>query len=252
MSPQVTVLLGLWHGWRDYYNAEHVRAIARQLRAYIKLPFRIALLTDDPISAREGEVDEVYPGTPDPEGLQLHKSKVNCYRRLRYFDAGYSSQFGTPWVLSIDIDTLIRADITDVISYLMHDFGFGINRAKAGTNRIYSGALFTVKVGEHQYVWDRFDPVQSPVDISRTKLIGSDQTWLSMQIENAPTVGREHGIYYLGEYRAKEHIGNATPRIINFSGNAKPWSRVCLNQAPDIFYEYLQWLDTKPVYARAR
>lgn len=250
--PQITILLGWWRGWRDFYHAEHVRAASRQLRAYIKIPFRLALLTDEPVTASECEVDEVYPGTADPEGLKLWQSKVNCFRRLRYFDSEYTKQFGTPWVASIDMDVLIRSDITDILTFAMHDFGFCINRAKLGTNRRYSGAFYAIKVGEHQYVWDNFKPEESPRECSATKLIGSDQTWIAMQIQDAPTVGREHGIYYLGEYRARDHVKDGRQvRLVNFSGNAKPWSRICLKQAPDLFREYVQWMDVKPVYAKS-
>jgi hypothetical protein len=73
-----------------------------------------------------------------------------------------------------------------------------------------------------------------------------------MQIDGAPTVGREHGIYYFGEYEAREHLKDGREvRLVNFSGNAKPWSRICLNRAPDLFREYVKWLDVKPVYAKA-
>ena len=259
-SLRLTVLLCWWVGWSNHYSVPHVNALTRQLREYLKIPFRIVLLTDQ--KATGAEVDEILPLPDDPEGLRVI-GRVNCYRRLRFFDPEYTKQFGTEWVMSMDLDTLIRGDLTPLIESSMdHPYGMWIVRGRwAGTKHIhltrelrskvkspvrpYNGALFMVRIGDNAQVWNDFHPVDTPARIQKLKWVGSDQCAISLLAPNAPTWGPEHGMYFFGQYLAQRRVNpDTTALVLNFAGRKKPWSKPVRYEAKDIWGEYMQWMDT--------
>jgi hypothetical protein len=235
----LAILLTHWRGWRPIYEAEHINALARQLRAYIKAPFKLWLLTDEPLEAKE--VDEVAPCPKDPPGLRL-RSTVNCFRRLRFFDAAYTEQFGADYLMSIDLDTLIFDDITDIVEAAMTrplTILRGRNLDDRPNQRPYNGAMFIVKHGALQHVWDSFCPKKSPLQIATKNWIGSDQSWISMQAPGFATLGREHGFWYFGQYMAE---GEGKPlRVLNFAGRDKPWSRAMKKRHEPTWQEWHKW-----------
>jgi hypothetical protein len=259
---RLTILLCWWSGWSDHYSVLHVNALANQLREYLNIPFKVVLLTNK--DATGAQVDEVLPLPADPEGLRII-GHVNCYRRLRFFDPDYTSQFGTEWVMSVDLDTLIRGDITNLItSAFDHPYGLWIVRGRwAGKKHIdltnelkgkiklpprpYNGAMYMIRVGANAQVWRDFHPINTPIEIRKLRWVGSDQCAISLLAHSAPTWGPEHGMYFFGQY-LKERRANpkAQALVLNFAGrNKKPWSKPVKFQAKDIWQEYMRWLDAE-------
>lgn len=247
---RLTICLLNWaNGWRDLYDISHVNAMARQLRHYLKMPFQLVLLTDKDTTG--SEVEDIRELPDDPEGLTL-LSRPNCFRRLRFFDPEYSSQFGTEWVMWIDLDTLIRDDITDLIEPALDDpFGLWLLRGRfvgrKPNERPYNGALCMIRVGQHDHVWKSFHPINSPQEIARTRWVGSDQCWIGLKAPGAPTFGPEHGCYFLGQYcQHRQTHGQdedfIPARMLNYAGRDKPWSKSTRFQARDIWKEYQRWL----------
>ena len=270
-KAKVTIVLFKWNGWSNFYQVQHVNAISRMFTHYLKIPYRIVLLTDDMEGDATAEVDEVLPVPPDPKGLKL-LTHVNCFKRLNLFDPDYASQFGTEFVISIDLDTLIRGDITHLISSAMdHPYGLCIVRGRwAGRQHVdltkelkgkrklpvrpYNGAFFMVRVGDNAQVWNDFHPVNTPIEIRKLRWVGSDQCAISLLAPNALTLGPEHGMYFFGQY-LKERRANpkAQALVLNFAGrNKKPWSKPVKFEAKDIWQEYMRWLDEEPATGRRR
>lgn len=261
MEPEkrLTILLCHWAGWAPVYEVAHINALARQLRQYLRLPFRLVLLTDQP---HEGvEIEDVRPLPEDPPGLQL-LGKVNCYRRIRFFDPEYTKQFGTEWVMSIDLDTLIRADITELVRDAMdHPFGLWIVRGRwasgpkqvdlvqevrrgRGPERPYNGSWFMVRVGQHADVWNKFHPVETPRKIKELRWAGSDQCVISLLAPGAPTFGPEHRVYFFGQYlQERKRRPKEEAVMLHFAGRHKPWTNGVRLQAKDIWKDYMQWID---------
>jgi hypothetical protein len=241
---------------------KHVNALANQLREYLKIPFRIVLLTDQ--VATGAQVDEILPLPADPKGLRII-GKVNCYRRLRFFDPEYTRQFGTEWVMSMDLDTLIRGDITHLIAGAMdHPYGLWIVRGRwaAGPKAInltkelesktklpvrpYNGAFFMVRVGANAQVFTDFHPVDTPAHISKIRWVGSDQCAISLLAPAAPTWGPEHGMYFFGQYlQERRKNPKVHALVLNFAGKKKPWTKPVQFDAKDIWKEYMRWLDAE-------
>lgn len=215
--------------------------MARMLRANIKQPINIVLLTDQhrELDFIEG-IDRILPCPEDPEGL-AYVSGPNCFKRLRFFDEAYSRQFGTEWVASIDLDTVILNDMSGIVDYaLRQEFGLCILKSKQtiyDSGRPYNGALYFIRVGSHQYLWDTFDGVNSQNIIREAGCIGSDQCWISMNVEGAPLLGIEHGVYFKGDYR-KRSDNDPLPVLINFAGQFKPWSKTCMREDNELWQAY--------------
>jgi len=240
-APPLTVILTWWVGWRPLYSIANVRAMSRMLRQYVRTPLRIVLLTDQDATCESGEVDAVLPLPPEPKQMSV-KNGINCFRRLRYFDPGFSAQFGTEWILSIDLDTLILEDVTDVVETMMNGFGFSILRAyeyQPGLRR-YNGGMFALRVGEHADVWNAFDWTQGPIECAKSGWRGSDQVWLSLKLPGAPVIGEEHGVYFLSGFK-KSSDDDPQPRMIHY-GAYKPWSKMSKQDTPELWAEYQRFL----------
>lgn len=238
-AAKLTVLLSWWNGWRPVYNVKHVNAVASMLREHLSIPFKLALLTDQDSSG--AQVDIVRPIPQDPRNARLVKD-INCFRRLRYFDPEYTEQFGTEWVMSIDLDTLILEDITEQIEWGMCPFGFSIIRGRLAVKegqRPYNGSLYLIKVGEHRNVWDEFDYQTSPIECARSGWRGSDQTWLSLKLVGAPTLGPEHGFYFYQQYLDSSD-DEPEAKMLHYAGLLKPWGRMCMRSTPELHAEYMR------------
>lgn len=240
----MTFLLWLWDGTKPYpfYNEARISAIAHQINDHVRTPHRIVLLTNRPIDVPAG-VDEIRPCPPEimyPDTAL--RSPVNCTRRLRVFDPQFSEQFGTDWIAPIDIDTLILDDITDIVDRAMLEPG-GITLTRGRetdierTLRPYNGAFWIMRVGAHPQVWIDWDATTSPQLMQASGWLGSDQVWLSIKIKGAATMGPEHGVYYLGQYE-KLTDADTEPRIINFAGRCKPWSKPAMKRCPELYDYY--------------
>jgi hypothetical protein len=247
-EPKLAVLLTLWRGWRPCYELRHVRAIARMLRRYLHVPHKLVLLTEIPTTAQEAGVDEVREVPPEPRGLRP-VGEVNCFRRLRFFDPNYTRQFGTPYVMSVDLDSLLLDDITaDIDEAMRNPFGFAILKGrfaeKPGAQRPYNGALFLVRVGAHPNVWNDFHPVKSPIEVRATGWAGSDQVWMSLKIRNAPTFGPDKGFYFLGQF-LQSSDSDPQPKMLNYAGPMKPWSKLSMRDTPELYEEWLRFADPR-------
>lgn len=239
--PKLTIALFWWVGWRPLYHLQHVNAAARMLRDRIKIPLRIVLFTDQ--EAKGAEVDKVLPIPQDPKNVSFPKG-INCYRRLRLFDPFFSAQFGTEWVMSVDLDTLILEDITPEIEWAMNDFGFCIIRGRLAVEhgqRPYNGSLYVLRVGQHQHVWDEFSYETSPAECLRSGWRGSDQTWLSLKLQGAPTLGPEHGFYFYEQY-LESSDKDPEAKMLHYAGLLKPWGRMCKDRTPELYAEYQRYL----------
>lgn len=248
MAPELTFVLFQWSGQRPTtYTEPRVAALCAQLRDHVRIPFRIVLLAEQAMSP-DG-VDEVRPAPPELVAGNINGSPVNCTRRIRLFDPSYAETIGTEWLAVLDVDMLILDDVTDVVEFgASAADGLTFLRGRStreATLRPYNGALWFLRVGAHRYVWDDWDPASSPSEIEGSGWIGSDQVWFSLKVKDVPTVGPEHGVYYLGEYERMVE-GDPPARIVNYAGNCKPWSRMARNRTPELYDYYCDYDPTAP------
>lgn len=232
------IILWLWDGWRPVYGREHVAAMVKMLRAYLPHEVRILCITDMP-SMHVG--CEVFPLWKEP--LYTPHSKPNCFRRLRIFDPATQAELSISpgdWVFSIDLDTVIMADLWPLLS-MYKDASFVAN---AGAHSKYNGALWRFTAGTHTDIWTDFDYQTTPALLKRLRCsggaqVGSDQAWLSHKIKAAPTWNTTHGLFYYS--RHFQHVRQ--PGVLwNFAGGTKPWHPSVKINAPLVYQQYQRFL----------
>lgn len=214
----ITVLLSLWDGWRPVYTVSHARTVARMVRQHIGVDVRVALLTER-LNAGESEFDAVLPLPELPVSLPI--KVANCYRRLRYFDPWFQEQFDTPWLLSLDLDTLLVKDFRPQIDWAMaQGQGFAIQRAldPLPGSRPYCGCMHLLERGKHAHVWESLFKPEAAQRIADSGWVGSDQVWLSLELPGMPTFGPEHGsVHYARGW-------TELPSVVHYGHGMKPWS----------------------------
>lgn len=244
VGQRLTVLLWVWNGFRPIYDHTHVRALTRQLREYLKIPHRVVLLTDDvhSMKAANTEVDAVeeLPWQPAYVGPG-HGSPANCFRRLRIFDSDYSARFGTEWVASLDLDSLLLGPIDELVEYaLAAPSGLTIMRARFHAQpgaRPYNGGFYAVRVGAQAQVWERFRWDSSPQVCRESRWTGSDQVWIALNAPDARTVGPEHGAYFAEQY-LQAPPDKVPAKVVTFAGGSKPWSKTSKRETPEYWRAY--------------
>jgi len=237
--PDLTVVSFKWHGWRDLYSAQEVHAQRNMLQHYLKIPHRYVCVTDEP----EGLDCETYPLWKEPV-VEKRPTHHDSYCRLKMFSEEMAEVF-PGYVLMMDLDLLIFKDITDLITW--EDL-----RILKGGVCPYNGSMWLHKMGTRNFVWDSFDPETSPFEIpkyktkSGKKWVGSDQGWLSVCCPGERLYDARDGIYRwstdLRRRWLKKQYKLKDMRIIFFTGMMKPWHGKMKSRYPELYKEYMQWV----------
>lgn len=227
-TEPVTFITWLWQGWRAIYDHRHVNRLHAQMKRHMSGDWRLVCVTDNPLF-----IDcETYPLWPMPHAHISPSSKgprPNCYVRLRLFDPDFAPELGNLMV-SIDLDTTVYRDLAPLIS----PEPFKITRNEVPQNSKYCGTLWQLRRGAHPEVWHQYDPVETPkLTYETLGLHGSDQTWFSHMIPNAPTWGPADGVYWNKRTRADKVPPNA--RMVYFAGSIKPWDQDCQLKTPALY-----------------
>jgi hypothetical protein len=210
------------NGFRDY-TPKRVNALAGMLQRQMQSPYRLVCITDD--TKGFGDLVEIMQtpdaarrvvGIPSPEGSRFPSS----YRRLWLF-SDEARALGE-WVLNLDLDCLVTADLTPLLEGATDFVGWRPNSIWGQGKRI-GGGTWLLRTGTHRHVWDEFSPGAAAV-ARAAGWRGSDQAWISYQLaETCAVWPRSAGIY---QTQDGIHKWNAVPldaRIVHFNGNKKPW-----------------------------
>jgi hypothetical protein len=210
-------------GYRSKFAPETVNVLLSMLTRHYHSPFELVCVTDDPIGidpqVRVVKLWSTYANVPSPHG----RGNPSCYRRLRMFAKDGAELFG-PRFVSIDLDVIITADITQLFA---RDVEFRMYGDTArGTP--YNGSLIQHKAGTRTQLWDRFNPLTAPILGLRKKYIGSDQAWIGVCLgPNEPKFTRVDGVFsYRNEIRQQGGGLPPTAKIVIMHGHVDPWDPV--------------------------
>lgn len=235
MTPRLTVICFKWTGWRPLYDARHVNALARMVRAHLHIPYRFVCVTDD----TAGIECDTMPLWDDP-AVPNRPSHHDSYRRLRLFGDWAHQQFDG-YLLSLDLDCVILDDITPLITW-------DELRLLKGGVCTYNGSMWLHKTGTRRFIYDDFNPEQWPTIAAPLKTAkgkpwrGSDQVWLSYRAPNERMYTAEDGVYRCERYmRTRQRVPD-NARIVFFPGliDKKPWSDETRRALPQIYDRYMQ------------
>lgn len=208
-TDPLIIVTFLYRQGRDYYGPRHVNTLQRMLARHLDMPHELVCITDMP----EGVRCRTLP--------LWDKCRGGCYNRLYLYSSDMRSLLGERFAC-IDLDCVIIGDVAPIFArtepFLIHAYTDGTFR-----DQRYNGSLVIMDAGVHEHVWTSFDPVASVALIDRDRRarrrIGTDQAWVSRQVDGAVTLGQAEGIY---EQRLLNDGLPEDARMVFFSGPRDP------------------------------
>lgn len=232
MSEPLTVVCWLWRQRERPapFGPWHVNTLAAMVARHYRRPHRFVCITDRPeaIDTRHVEIVPLWPSygeIPNPSGPRA----PSCYRRLRLF-ADDAAKLVGPRFVSLDLDTVILDDMTPLWDR-PEDFVIWGGPAVEDSIGVslgywYNGSMWLHRAGTRTFVWDEFDPIDSPVAAYLAGARGSDQAWMTYRL--GPGEATWNDADGVASYRVhiREHGGRlpSGTRIVMFNGRVKPWS----------------------------
>lgn len=234
MTPELTVLLWLWRGWRPVYGAQHVHAMAILLHMFLP-GARIVVVTDQKLApCCSLLVDDMVP-LPEHPLPEPHRKRgpFDCWVRLHQCDAEWLTETARvrsrEAVLSLDLDCVPVAPLWPMLE-LAPTRIVAMRSSSAWMN---PSLLYQTHPGAMQTAWDELS-VASIARIPR-HWVGSDQAWLSHvyrdrdRQRNVTLLTRNHGAYV---HAARMGNRPAAPVLWSFAGKIKPWAQAARASVP--------------------
>lgn len=220
----LTVVTFLWKPapmYRSKFEGKHVDILRRMVKRHYLGEHRFVCITDQPetIKGKDVEVFQLwddFANVRNPSGMK----NPSCYRRLRLFAKNTGSWLGERFVC-LDLDCVITGDVTPLWD---RTDDFVIWRSTTNGN-FYNGSMFLLRAGARPEVWERFDPIQSPILTKGARLYGSDQAWIAYTLGGGESTWDETD----GVFSMRNNIapgGGQLPtnaRIVFFHGKGDPW-----------------------------
>jgi len=216
------------------YTAHYVNVMAAMLRRNNTLDARIICITDRADGITECETAPLWRDL-DTIANATKDHLPSCYRRLKLYDYKTQRSLGIDKgdrILSIDLDSVICGNLNSVLQTEGRYVGWGLK----GSHHlnVFNGSFQMFTSGDLQEIWSSFDPNTSPRECFRKGWLGSDQSWLSMNLIDQPgSVALrwpEVASYPLQVKLMGHH--SAKTRIMFFHGQIKPWSPEALKASP--------------------
>jgi hypothetical protein len=223
------VVLWKWEpaeGVERHYAARHVNHMAVALRgACPGLDVRIVCVTDDPTGISQCET---FPLWDDCNELRnaTKPHLPSCYRRLKLFDWETQSEMGIAKgdrVVSLDLDALVTGNLPEVL----RKEGVFVGWKLAGMlhDEVYNGSFWMFTAGTLRGIWAEFDPERSPQKAKLAGYLGSDQSWLSMNLIGKPGCTFIPYPTFASYPLHCKRLGyfSTKHRLVFFHGRTKPW-----------------------------
>lgn len=207
-------------GYRSHFGAEQVNTLASMVARHYDAPHEMVCVTDDPKgidpAIRVIPLWRDHAKVPSPWGFR----NPSCYRRLKVFSHEARELIG-PRFVSLDLDVVITGDMRPIWDR-PEDFVIWGDTAK-GTP--YNGGMFLLRAGTRPQVWEKFDPVRSPMLGKRHGYVGSDQAWIATCLgSKEPKWSKADGVYsYRNEIAPNGGKLPEDARIVLLHGRHDPW-----------------------------
>lgn len=228
---ELTIVCWLWSNENDKlrerckFTPEHANILHDSLQRNMSIPFNFVCITDIP-----DDPAFTCPTLPlwDDHKAAAHpysSGYVNCYRRLKIFDKETAESFGTKYIMSLDLDTVILGDLAPLLS--KYDSPFVGYRIKMNTRPLtYNGSMFLFEAGhpETTILWDRFDSVRGPAYARLFGYRGSDQAWISYVLSNKyPYFSTDDGVWAYRRHLRQQKTAPQGCLMIHYFGRHNPW-----------------------------
>lgn len=165
----------------------------------------------------------------------------SCYRRLKIFSCETLHEMGIARgdkVFSMDLDIVITGDISEMIGRWEEEHFVGWRGVGSVNPVVYNGSLFMFTAGTMEWLWTKFDPIESPLAAHKAKYFGSDQGWLSYSLNGSvPGWDMPEVMSYSRDMHRVRRLTKAT-KIVSFNGKKKPWDAEVQRSDPWIKEHY--------------
>lgn len=230
----LTVACYLWfdpRGARNnvyVYGPEHVRALRRQVAAYLTLPHEFVVITDRPQQFSGDDFRAV------PMDTRTHLPGTR-YAKLATFAPDAADRIGGR-ILQLDLDTVIVGNLDAIAGrgedlVLWRNPNYGVPRRAR-----YNTSMVLLKAGSRPEFWTDFDVKRTPAMLAG-KWGGTDQAWISHRAssDEAHWTAAD-GVYGAGRLKdIAPGVGSELPpdaRIVFFPGAREPHSPECQAKHP--------------------
>lgn len=221
----LTVVCWKWKpikGYRSEFGPEAVNTLRRMVERNYQRPHELVCVTDDPEGidkkVRVVPIWDDFSSVANPYG----RKQPSCYRRLRAFSREAQEILGSRFV-SLDLDCVIVDDMVPVWDRA-EDF---VIWGDTSPHTPYNGSMWLMNAGSRSQVWEKFDPVTSPLISKRMGYFGSDQAWIGACLgPNECKWSQADGVYSYRNDIRKQIPPDQLPsnaRIIIFHGQFDPW-----------------------------
>lgn len=211
------------------FEPEYVNVMQRMFARHLPEKHRFICISD----SKEGLSSDVEWMETPPEAKKLASLQSpegerfpSCYRRLWTFSE--DARALGDWVMCLDIDLVVVADMTPTFS-LGADFVGWRPYRDWGRKLRFGGGQFLLRTGTRTEVWDRFKGVESIMEARAAGFRGSDQAWLSYVLADSrneaywPTNSGLYSVRDLGPALDHPLELPKDARLVQFNGYAKPW-----------------------------
>jgi hypothetical protein len=216
MTDPLTILTWFWKqpNGRTAYSAETVNVWADMVRRNLKMPHRIACVTEHPEGIDSDIAIIAPPG--DFEDIRLPtwgEDKPQCLRRIAMFRRDAADIFG-PRFVAMDMDSIVMGPLDPLFD---RDDDFIMFKGTTA-HRPYNGSLLMMNAGARPQVHESLTP-EGAIKAG-FRYVGSDQAWISSVLgQGEKTWDATDGVHAYNSVRN----GNSDTRILFFFGNPKPW-----------------------------
>lgn len=207
-----------WHtpGYRAEFTAEHVNTMRRMVARHYEVPHRFLCITDDPSGLDAGiehaPLWDDYASVPNPTG----GGRPSCYRRLKLFAPGMESLLGERFVM-LDLDAIVVRDLRPLFD---RDEDLVLYRSP---HNGYNGGMFMHRTGSMPFLWEEFDPVETPKRTTAAGFRGSDQAWYSTRLGlDMPQWDERDGVYWYARLPNRAALPK-NARIVFTTSCNPPW-----------------------------
>ena len=220
---------------RVSYDSHHVNVMASMINRNVTIPHRVVCVTDQDSGISECETFHLWS---DFSNL-VNATKAHlpsCYRRLKLYDFKTQQDLGIDRgdrVVSIDLDAVVCGSLDRLLQKEGRFVGWELKGAQHPT--VFNGSFQMFTSGDLQEIWSEFNPATSPRECFLKGWLGSDQSWLSMNL-----IGREGSVAVgwpeVASYPLQVRLAGmyAKTKIMFFHGRIKPWFPQVVKDSPFI------------------
>jgi hypothetical protein len=209
--------------YRSTFGPETVNTLKRMVARHYAKSHELVCITDD-AQGIDADVRVIplwsdHAEVPSPHG----PGNPSCYRRLKAFSAEARELIGERFV-SVDLDCVITGDLSPLWDRPERFVIWGDTSPRTP----YNGSMFLMTAGSRRQVWERFDPVRSPLIAKAKGYFGSDQAWIGACLgDGEPRWSTADGVYSFRNhlqdpYRPARALP-ANAAIVFFHGKWDPW-----------------------------